>query len=60
MNIKDIKTEQLLSLQKNCIENEIDFKSMQKLLDAEKIKKLQKRNNYLQQTIDSEIENSLK
>lgn len=60
MSIKDTKIAQLLNLQKSCIEKGIDFNSMQKLLDAEKVKKLQKRNNYLQQTIDIEIEKSLK
>ena len=56
MNIEDIKTKQLLELQEQCLKNNVDFNSIQKLLEAEKVKKLQKRNHYIQQTINSEIE----
>ena len=56
MNIEDIKTKQLLALQEQCLKNNVDFNSIQKLLEAEKVKKLQKRNHYIQQTINSEIE----
>ena len=56
MNIEDIKTKQLLALQEQCLKKNVDFNSIQKLLEAEKIKKLQKRNHYIQQTINSEIE----
>jgi len=59
MTVEDIKTKQLLELQEQCLKNEIEFTSIQKLLTSEKIKKLQKRNHYIQQTIDSEIENVL-
>lgn len=59
MKIEDIKTKQLLDLQEQCIKQGVDFNSMQKLLDSEKVKKLQKRNHYIQQTIDNEIEKSL-
>ena len=56
MNIEDIKTKQLLALQEQCFKRNVDFNSIQKLLEAEKVKKLQKRNHYIQQTINSEIE----
>jgi len=56
MNIEDIKTKQLLALQEQCLKKNVDFNSIQKLLEAEKVKKLQKRNHYIQQTINSEIE----
>jgi len=56
MNIEDIKTKQLLALQEQCLKKDVDFDSIQKLLEAEKVKKLQKRNHYIQQTINFEIE----
>lgn len=59
MKIEDIKTKQLLDLQEQCIKQGVDFNSIQKLLNSEKIKKLQKRNHYIQQTIDNVIEKSL-
>ncbi len=59
MKIEDIKTKQLLDLQEQCIKQGVDFNSMQKLLNSEKVKKLQKRNHYIQQTIDNVIEKSL-
>ena len=56
MNMEDIKTKQLLALQEQCLKKDVDFNSILKLLEAEKVKKLQKRNHYIQQTINSEIE----
>ena len=56
MNIEDIKTKQLLALQEQCLKKDVNFDSIQKLLEAEKVKKLQKRNHYIQQTINFEIE----
>ena len=56
MNIENIKTKQLLALQEQCLKKDVDFNSIQKLLEAEKVKKLQKKNHYIQQTINSEIE----
>ena len=56
MNIEDIKTKQLLALQEQCLNKNVDFNSILKLIEAEKVKKLQKRNHYIQQTINSEIE----
>ena len=56
MNVEDIKTKQLLALQEQCLNKNVDFNSILKLIEAEKVKKLQKRNHYIQQTINSEIE----
>jgi hypothetical protein len=54
--IKQIHAEEL---ERNCRKNKISFISIEKLLEAEKTKKLLKRNALIQQTIDKEIENSL-
>ncbi len=43
-------------LKKHCNSNQIDFSSVNILLDAEKTKKFLKRNALIQQTIDKEIE----
>ncbi len=59
MKIEEIKAKQLLELKDQCNRNGVNFDSMVKLLNAEKIKKLQKRNQYIQQTIDNEIEKAL-
>ena len=49
----------MLELKGQCESHGIKFDSMIKLLNSEKVKKLQKRNHYIQQTIDNEIEKSL-
>jgi len=59
MIIEEIKAKQLLELKEQCKMNGVNFDSMVKLLNSEKIKKLQKRNHYIQQTIDNEIEKTL-
>jgi len=59
MIIEDIKTKQLLDLKEQCLKNDVNFDSMQKLLNSEKVKKLQKRTNYIQQTIEGEIDKTL-
>jgi hypothetical protein len=59
MKIEEIKAKQLLELEEQCKMIGVKFESMLKLLHSEKIKKLQKRNQYIQQTIDNEIENTL-
>jgi len=59
MSIKEIKDKQMFELNKQCEIQGVDFTSMVKLLNSEKVKKLQKRNHYIQQTIDAEIEKSL-
>jgi|LakMenEpi03Aug12_release.lakeMendotaPanAssembly.Ray.scaffolds.fasta_scaffold622634_2 hypothetical protein len=46
-------------LKKHCISNNVSLTSIQKLLDAEKTKKLLKRNALIQQNIDKEIDNAI-
>jgi predicted DsbA family dithiol-disulfide isomerase len=55
-NIDRIRNEQIDVLKSICSSNGIDYDSMKKLLESERVKKLQKRNHYIQQTINSEIE----
>ena len=59
-NIDRIRIEQIEELKSICSSNWIEYDSMQRLLQSERVKKLQKRNHYIQQTIDSEIEKTLK
>jgi hypothetical protein len=47
------------ALEKSCKANKISLTSINKLLEAEKTKKLLKRNALVQQTIDREIENAI-
>ena len=56
MNIESIKNKQIEELKSICRSNGIDFNVMNKLLQSERVKKLRRRNHYIQQTIDSEIE----
>lgn len=56
MNIESIKNKQIEELKLICQSNDIDFNVMNKLLQSERVKKLRRRNHYIQQTIDSEIE----
>nr|WP_315163588.1 hypothetical protein [uncultured Flavobacterium sp.] len=60
MNAKEIKSLQLQKLKAECENNDIQFDSMKVLLESEKVKKLQKRNHYIQQTIVDEIEKAIK
>ena len=46
-------------LENACDLNKVAFTSMQRLLDAEKTKKLLKRNALVQQNIDSEIDKAI-
>jgi len=57
-NLNKIRLQQMLEMQAICLKKKIDYKSMESLLESERIKKLQKRNHYIQQSIDSEIEKS--
>ena len=57
--ISFIKSQHDEELEIQCLKNGISFKSMQRLLDAEKTKKLLKRNALIQQNIDREIDNSI-
>ncbi len=59
MEIDKIKKKHIEELNSICKENGVDLKSMDKLLQSERLKKLQKRNHYIHQTIDSEIEKAL-
>lgn len=57
--IDKIKQNHAEELEKQCRKNQVGFISVGKLLEAEKTKKLLKRNALIQQTIDKEIENSI-
>jgi hypothetical protein len=57
--IDEIKQSHAEELEKQCRKNQVSFISVEKLLEAEKTKKLLKRNALIQQTIDKEIENSI-
>ena len=46
MKIQAIKLEQLSRLKEICEKKNVDYKSIQSLLDSVKTKKLYKRNNY--------------
>jgi hypothetical protein len=59
MKIEEIKKQHFEELKKSCESHGVNFDSMLKLIESEKVKKLQKRNHYIQQTIDSEIEKIL-
>ncbi|MFW5700666.1 MAG: DNA modification system-associated small protein [Cyclobacteriaceae bacterium] len=59
MEIEILKNKQIEELRSICENNGVDFKSMDKLVQSERLKKLQKRNHYIHQTIDSEIEKAL-
>jgi hypothetical protein len=60
MKIDIIKKQQVEELKILCDSNGVNFDSMEMLIESERVKKLHKRNNYIQQTIDSEIEKTLK
>jgi hypothetical protein len=60
MNANEKKQAQLALLEKVCIDKEIDFESIKRLLDSVKTKKLYKRNNYHQSKISDEIDNAVK
>lgn len=59
MKIKESKMNQNKRLEEICIENEVDYKSLESLLDSVKSKKI-KRNNYHQQKIADLIEKAVK
>jgi hypothetical protein len=58
-SIDRIRNERFDVLTSICNSNGVDYKSMSKLLESERVKKLQKRNHYIQQTINTEIEKAL-
>jgi dihydroorotase len=59
MEIDTLKMKQLEELKAICKENGVDFFSMSNLIQSERLKKLQKRNHYIHQTINSEIEKAI-
>jgi hypothetical protein len=57
--IKELRNYHNEELEKTCSLNDVKYASMQKLLDAEKTKKLLKRNSLVQQIIDTEIDKAI-
>jgi hypothetical protein len=57
--ISKIRQQHAEELEKHCFKNNVSFISVQKLLEAEKTKKLLRRNALVQQNIDREIENAI-
>ncbi len=60
MKIQEIKHKQLNRLKEICEESEVNYSSLNSLLESVKTKKLYKRNNYHLQKINDEIENATK
>lgn len=60
MKIKETKLLQSQRLKEICDEKEVDFDSVEILLQSVKTKKLMKRNNYHQQKINDVIEKAIK
>jgi hypothetical protein len=60
MKIQEIKHKQLNRLKEICEESDVDYSSLNSLLESVKTKKLYKRNNYHLQKINDEIENATK
>lgn len=57
--ISDLRLSHYRSLQDHCRITGVTAESVQKLLEAEKTKKLLKRNALIQQTIDREIDKAI-
>ena len=60
MKIKETKIAQSQRLKEICNEQDVNFESIETLLESVKTKKLMKRNNYHQQKINDIIEKALK
>ena len=60
MKIRETKQKQLNRLKEICEESDVDYSSINSLLESVKTKKLYKRNNYHLQKISDEIENAIK
>lgn len=60
MKIKETKLLQNQRLKEICNDKEVNFESIETLLDSVKTKKLLKRNNYHQLTINDVIEKAIK
>lgn len=60
MKIKEVKLLQNQRLKEICNDKEVNFESIETLLDSVKTKKLLKRKNYHQQKISDVIEKAIK
>jgi hypothetical protein len=60
MKVKETKILQSQRLKEICNDNDVNFDSIEILLDSVKTKKLLKRNNYHQQKINDVIEKAIK
>lgn len=60
MKIQEVKHKQLNRLKEICEESDVNYSSINSLLESVKTKKLYKRNNYHLQKINDEIENAVK
>ena len=60
MKIQEVKHKQLNRLKEICEESDVNYSSINSLLESVKTKKLYKRNNYHLQKINDEIENAIK
>ena len=60
MKIQETKRKQLNRLKEICEDSDVNYSSINSLLESVKTKKLYKRNNYHLQKINDEIENALK
>jgi hypothetical protein len=60
MKIQETKQKQLKRLKEICEESDVNYSSINYLLESVKTKKLYKRNNYHLQKINDEIENATK
>ena len=60
MKIQEVKHKQLNRLKEICEESDVNYSSLNSLLESVKTKKLYKRNNYHLQKINDEIENAVK
>jgi hypothetical protein len=60
MKIQEVKHKQLIRLKEICEESNVNYSSINSLLESVKTKKLYKRNNYHLQKINDEIENAIK
>ena len=60
MKIKETKLLQNQRLKKICNDKDVNFESIEILLESVKVKKLLKRNNYHQQKINDVIEKAIK
>jgi signal recognition particle GTPase len=60
MKIQETKQKQLNRLKEICEESDVNYSSINSLLESVKTKKLYKRNNYHTQKINDEIQNAIK